>query len=110
MAPRPVRAAAGLGGSASPGSCPPVPRLAGLSLYRLVYVMAEALGKQDAERRSVSRLAVAEHIAARLLDDAVDHRQAEAGALADILGSKERFEDLGPDLGRNSVTCVLDLD
>src|ERR1700722_15352475 len=100
MAPPTARCAAGWG----------LGRLGGVSLYRLVYIIGEALGKQDAELRAGARLAVAEHIAARLLDDAVDHRQAEAGAFADLLGSKERFEDLGPDLGRNRVTCVIHLD
>ena len=32
------------------------------------------------------------HVAARLLDEAVDHAQPEAGALADVLGGEERLE------------------
>ena len=55
-------------------------------------------------------LAVAEHIAAGLLDDAIDHRQAEAGALADLLGGEERLENLVAHVGGNAVAVVLDLD
>ena len=42
-------------------------------------------------------VAVAEDEAAGLLDDAVDRREAEAGALADLLGGEERLEDLVDD-------------
>jgi hypothetical protein len=38
-------------------------------------------------------------IAARLLCEAIDHRQAEARALADFLGGEERIEHLGDRLG-----------
>ena len=48
--------------------------------------------------------------AAGLLDDAVDGRKAEPGALADLLGREERLEDLGLDLRRNAGAGVLDLD
>ena len=41
-----------------------------------------------------AELAVEEDVAAGLLDDAVDRRQAEPGALADLLGGEERLEDL----------------
>ena len=64
----------------------------------------------DAEGRALADLAVGEDVAARLLDDAVDGGQAEAGALADILGGEERLEDLGHDLGRHAGAGVLDLD
>ena len=40
------------------------------------------------------RVGIAVDEAAGLLDDAVDHRQAEARALADLLGGEERLEDL----------------
>ncbi len=49
-----------------------------------------------------ARFAVGIDEAAGLLDDAVDRRQAEAGALADFLGRKERLEDLVDDLRRNA--------
>ena len=48
--------------------------------------------------------------AAGLLDDAVDHRQAEAGALADFLRREERLENLVAHVGGNAVAVVLDLD
>ena len=37
---------------------------------------------------------IGEDEAARLFDDAVDRRQPEAGALADLLGREEGLEDL----------------
>jgi len=43
--------------------------------------------------------------AAGLLDDAIDRRQAEAGALADFLGGEERLEDLVDDLAGIPVRC-----
>src|SRR3546814_5761455 len=49
-----------------------------------------------------SRLAVGEDEARRLLDDAIDGRQAEPGPLADILGGKEGFENLGQHVGGNA--------
>ena len=55
-------------------------------------------------------LAVAEDVAAGLLDDAIDHRQAEAGAFPDFLGGEEGLENLGADLGGNAVAGVLNLD
>ena len=84
--------------------------LGGLLLDRLVGLVAKAPRKENAERRARARLAVAEHVPAGLLDDAVDHRQAEARAFADVLGGEERLEYLGPHLGRNAVTGVLHLD
>ena len=48
----------------------------------------------DAEGRADAFLALAGDVAAGLLDDAIDHRQAKSGALADFLGGEERFEDL----------------
>ncbi len=47
-------------------------------------------------RKMVPRpdLAFDRDVAAALLDDAVDHRQAEAGALARLLGGEEGLEDL----------------
>ena len=53
---------------------------------------------------------IAEDEAAGLLDDAVDHRQAEAGALADLLGGEERLEDLLQHVRRDAGAGVLDLD
>ncbi len=49
-------------------------------------------------------------IAAGLLDDAIDRRQPEAGALADLLGREERLEDLFDDVGRNADAGIAHLD
>ena len=48
--------------------------------------------------------------AAGLLDDAVDGREPEPGALADVLGGVEGVENLVDDLGRDAGAGVLDLD
>ncbi|CAN5420767.1 hypothetical protein BH09PSE6_BH09PSE6_14380 [soil metagenome] len=47
-------------------------------------------------------------MSARLLDEAVELRQAEAGALADRLGREERFERLGQHVGRHAGAAVGD--
>src|SRR4051794_19912382 len=39
-------------------------------------------------------------------DDAVAHRETEAGALADGLGAEERLEDALRDLGRHAAAVV----
>ena len=44
-----------------------------------------------------------------LLDDGVGDRQAEAGALADLLRREERIEDLALHLSRNPGSIVTDL-
>ena len=66
--------------------------------------------QENAEDRALADLGIAEDEAAGLLDDAVDHRQAEAGALADFLGGEERLEDLLHHVGRDAGAGVLDLD
>ena len=53
-------------------------------------------------------LRIGEDEAARLLDDAVDRREAEAGALAHLLGGEERLEDLAEHAGRNAAAGVGD--
>jgi hypothetical protein len=50
--------------------------------------------KVDQERGAAARLADDGDVAAALLDDAVDDRQAEAGAFALLLGREERLEQL----------------
>ena len=47
------------------------------------------------------------HRAARLMGEAMDLRQAEAGALADRLGGEERIEHACDDVGRNADAGVL---
>jgi hypothetical protein len=53
----------------------------------------------DDEAGPLPDLGIGEDEAARLLDDAVDGRQAEAGALADFLGGEEGLEDLAEHVG-----------
>lgn len=48
------------------------------------------------------------HLAAGLLGEAVDHRQAQAGALADKLGGVERLEGVGHDVRRHTGAGVGD--
>src|SRR5690606_15005434 len=50
---------------------------------------------------------VGEDEPARLLDDAVNRGQAEAGALPLFLGGEERFEDLRQVFQRNAAAGVL---
>ena len=51
------------------------------------------LREVDRERRALARSAPHVHRATVLGDDAVDDREAEAGALPGLLGSEERLED-----------------
>src|SRR6185437_13735903 len=44
------------------------------------------------ERRALAFLAVEFDMAARLLDETVNHRKPEAGAFADLFGGEERLE------------------
>src|SRR6188768_4090913 len=53
--------------------------------------------QEDLEGGAAARRAVDGDVAAALLDDAVHHRQAEAGALAALLGGEERLEDAAAD-------------
>ena len=46
--------------------------------------------------------------AARLLDDAVDRREPEAGPLADLLGREEWLEDLAEHVRRDPAAGVGD--
>ena len=47
-------------------------------------------------------------MAVALLDDAVHHRKAQAGSLAEALGGEEGFEDLRLDVGRHPHAVVAD--
>ena len=73
-----------------------------------------AVGEQarqvDLHRRALAGLAVDLHVAAGLLDEAVDLREAEAGALADILGGEERLEGAGRIIARLMPTPVSVID
>ena len=82
--------------------------LAGSFFDRLDARFGDVARQENAEDRAGPFLALAEDVAAGLLDDAVDHRQAEAGALADLLGGEERLEDLVAHRCGNAVALVLD--
>jgi len=58
------------------------------------------------DRRAVTFLAVGLDMAARLLDETIDHAQAEAGTLAELLGSEERLEHPVSDRRRNAGAVV----
>ena len=62
----------------------------------------------DLERRASPHLAVHPHVAAGLLDRAVHHGQAEAGALPLFLGREEGLEDLRQDLLGDPAAGVAD--
>ena len=64
----------------------------------------------DAEDRPFARLAFHEHETAGLLDDAVHGGQAQAGALAHLLGGEERLEHLVQVLRRDADAGVGHLD
>ena len=66
--------------------------------------------QEDVERGALARLGIDIDETAGLLDDAVDRRQPEAGALADFLGREERLEDLVDDVDRNAGAGVADVD
>ena len=51
------------------------------------------------DRRALAELAVDLDVAAGLLDEAIDLRQAKPGAVTDFLGGEERLEGLGERLG-----------
>src|SRR6202035_4231563 len=65
--------------------------------------------QQNAERRAAAGFALAEDVAARLLDDAVDHGKPEAGSLADLLGGEKRLEDLVAHVSGDAVAGILHL-
>ena len=62
--------------------------------------------QEDAERGAFALLGIDIDEAASLLDDAVDRREPEAGALADFLGREERLEDLVDDIRRDTSAGV----
>ncbi len=64
----------------------------------------------DLEHGALVRRAVDKDEAAGLLDDAVDRRQAEPGAGADLLGREERLEDALDVLLRDADPGIGDLD
>ena len=57
--------------------------------------------------RALARLAVQDAVVRRLLGHAMDHRQAEAGALADALGGEERLGGARQRLGVHALAGVV---
>ena len=62
----------------------------------------------DFDGRAFANLAVDFDVAARLLDEAVDLRESEAGAVSDILGGKEGVEGLRHHVGRHADAVIGD--
>ena len=67
-------------------------------------------GKIQGKGRALARNAVAEDVAACLLDDAVGRGKPQAGPFALLLGGEERVEDLVQRLGRDAAALVRDRD
>src|SRR5512137_1641922 len=65
-------------------------------------------GQPDGETRTLAWLAVHRHAPLVPLDDPVDHREPQPGAL--LLGGEERVEDLLHELGRDARPVVLEDD
>jgi hypothetical protein len=89
----------------------PVPQsspVVSLALRRRLRRLGAVDGQIDDEARPLPFGRLGEDEAARLLDDAVDGREPEAGALADLLGGEERLEDLGEEVRRDAGAGVGD--
>ena len=59
---------------------------------------------------AVADLGLDARMAARLLDEAIDHAQSEAGALAHVLGGEERLEGACQHVRRHPDAGVADRD
>ena len=92
----------------SGGMSAPPGRSGRLRRSRSVAGASGARGSQISTTRALADLAVDVDRAARLAREAVDHRQAEAGALADVLGGEEGLGHLLQYLGRDAAAVVLD--
>jgi hypothetical protein len=66
--------------------------------------------QEEMDGRAEALLALDLDVAARLLDEAIDHRQAKARALPQRLGRKEGIEDLAQHIGRHAHARVGDAD
>src|SRR5262249_8809032 len=64
--------------------------------------------KEQAHASSSTGTALDGHGSLMTLDDAKDHRQTEAGALANFLGREERVDGLVENLGAHAAAVVLD--
>ena len=84
----------------------------GLGQLRRLHIVGgrNVARNENAEGRALAELRIHVDETAGLLDDAVDGREPEPGALADILGGVEGVENLVDDLRRDAGAGVLDLD
>src|SRR5262249_36513094 len=80
----------------------------GRHTYGIAVALLAGARQVDLDGRAVTFLAVDLDVAARLLDQPVDHAEAETGALADLLGGEERLEHLVHDGGGNAAAGVAD--
>ncbi len=99
MEPRPVRRAA-----ASDGTARAIVKPDRFAACATAAARDDASGSASVKRVPCPIGAVAGDRAAVLLHDAVGDRQAESGALADLLGREERIVDARELLGRNART------
>jgi len=99
------------------GSSSMIGRAQGGRLRRLHHLFAASrdfragfrrLAKQQADRRALAGRAPDARRAAGLARHAVDHRQAQAGALADLLGGEEGLERALGDFGGHAEAGVAD--
>src|SRR3546814_5251750 len=67
-------------------------------------------GKVDGEGRALAGHRIGEDVPARLLDDAVDGREPQPGALAGFLGGEEGLENLAEMFGRDARAGIAHLE
>ena len=67
---------------------------------------ARRLRQVDSHRRAVTFLAVDLDVSMRLFDKSVDHAEAEARPLIDVLGGEKGFEHIVQDRGGNAVPGI----
>src|SRR3546814_4283326 len=64
----------------------------------------------DLDRGSLADLAVQRYVAARLLDEAVHHAEAESAALAHVLGGEEGLEGVAANLLAHAAAGIAHRD
>ena len=79
-----------------------------LSLRRLCRLARRGGRKVQPEGCAVARLAVHEDEAAALFHRPIDHRETEAGPLADLFRREERLEDVRLRFGAHAVPGIGD--
>ena len=66
----------------------------------------QGAGQIKLDGRAVPDLAIDAKMAAGLLGEAINHRESQAGTLADRLGREERIDRLRHNFGRHARTRV----